>query len=160
MIFQPAARYPADPRAIFILAVSIFVGFTALAIDAAPDSLNAVLPRWAVITWGAMLVIGSALALAGMARQTVNGIITEQIGSVIVGVTTIFYSTLAFIEVGPNALQTVGLILAWGGACLVRWAQLQYLIRDSIKRAAKMEYLQRLEDDLRAWAESHHGWRR
>lgn len=160
MILQPASRYPADPRAIFILAMSVFVGFTALALDAAPASMNAILPRWGVLTWGVVLALGSALALFGMALQTVNGIIVEQIGSVTVGAATIFYSTLAFIEVGPDALQTVGMILGWGLACLIRWAQLQYLIRDSIRRAQKLEFLSRMEASLQAWAETHPGRRR
>lgn len=160
MILQPASRYPADPRAIFILAMSVFVGFTALALDAAPASMNAILPRWGVLTWGVVLALGSALALFGMALQTVNGIIVEQIGSVTVGAATIFYSTLAFIEVGPDALQTVGMILGWGLACLIRWAQLQYLIRDSIRRAQKLEFLSQMEARLQAWAETHPGRRR
>lgn len=149
MIFKPAARYPADPRAVFILALSVFSGLTALAIDAAPESLNAVLPKWGVILWGVLLFVGSAITLAGMARQTVNGIIAEQIGSVMVGATTIFYSTLAILVLGPGVLQTVGIVLAWGIACFWRWGQLQALIHDSVQRAAKLAYLEHLEEELR-----------
>lgn len=149
MIFKPAARYPADPRAVFILALSVFTGLTALALDAAPDSLNSVLPHWGVVLWGVLLAAGSAVTLAGMARQTVNGIITEQIGSVIVGVTTIYYSVLSLITIGLDALQAVGIILAWGVACLIRWAQLQALLRDSIRRAANIRFLESLEDEIR-----------
>lgn len=149
MIFKPAARYPADPRAVFILALSVFTGLTALALDAAPNSLNAVLPYWGVVLWGILLASGSAITLAGMARQTVNGIITEQIGSVMVGVTTIYYSVLAILEIGPSALQVVGIILAWGLACLIRWAQLQALLHDGMRRASKIRFLESLEDEIR-----------
>lgn len=149
MIFKPAARYPADPRAVFILALSVFTGLTALALDAAPNSLNAVLPYWGVVLWGILLASGSAITLAGMARQTVNGIITEQIGSVMVGVTTIYYSVLAILEVGPSALQVVGIILAWGLACLIRWAQLQALLHSGMRRAAKIRFLESIEDEIR-----------
>jgi hypothetical protein len=69
-----------------------------------------------------------------MLRQTVGGIVTEQIGSVMVGVTTIYYSTLVLVELGVSAVQTVGIILAWGIACLVRWGQLQSLIHASAKQ--------------------------
>lgn len=132
--FKPAARYPADPRAVFILALSVFSGLTALALEAAPESLQAVLPRWGVILWGVLLCVGSAVTLAGMARQTVNGIISEQVGSVAVGVTTVYYSSLAFYQIGWDALQNIGIILAWGLACFWRWGQLQALINASAEK--------------------------
>lgn len=160
MIFKPAARYPADPRAVFILALSVFSGLTALALDAAPGSLESVLPRWGVVLWGALLAIGSAVTLWGMARQTINGIITEQIGSVMVGVTTLYYGVLAVWIVGPSVLQTVGIVLAWGIACLVRWFQLRALIKDGVKRAAKIAFLQHLEDEIRDRQLREHGERR
>lgn len=136
-LFKPAARYPADPRAVFILALSVFSGITALALEAAPDSLNILLPHWGVVLWGALLMFGSATTLIGMARQTDTGIIVEQVGSVIVGVTTVYYSVIAFWFVGVDALQNVGIILAWGLACLVRWAQLQALINQVAHEAAE-----------------------
>ena len=149
MIFKPAARYPADPRAVFILALSVFSGLTALALDAAPDSLNSVLPRWGVVLWGALLAIGSAVTLWGMARQTISGILTEQIGSVMVAVTTIYYAVIAIYLVGPSVIQTVGIVLAWGLACGARWFQLRALIKDGVKRAAKIRFLESLEDEIR-----------
>lgn len=127
-LFKPAARYPADPRAVFILALSVFSGITAIALEAAPESLQAVLPFWAVTLWGTLLCLGSATTLFGMLFQTDWGIITEQIGSVTVGVTCIYYAVIALAIVGPDALQNVGIILAWGIACIFRWGQLQSLI--------------------------------
>lgn len=147
-IFKPAARYPADPRAVFILALSVFSGFTALALQAAPDSLQALLPRWGVVVWAVMLTLGSAVTLTGMAFQTVNGILAEQIGSVMVGVTTVFYSVLIFAFLGPSSVQSVGIILSWGLACFVRWGQLQSLINDAYKRQLKLERLQQLDHEL------------
>lgn len=149
--FKPAARYPADPRAVFILALSVFSGLTALAIgDNGPASLQDSLPAWAVIGWGVLLTLGSAVTLAGMAFHSVNGIITEQIGSVIVAATTIFYSGVAFYELGFAALQAVGIILAWGLSCGLRWFQLQSLINDEIGRAHKRAAVERLEADIAA----------
>lgn len=126
--FKPAARYPADPRAVFILLLSVFSGLTALALSAAPDTLERALPEWAVTTWSIVLLTGSATTLIGMMFQTVSGIITEQIGSVAVGATTIMYGILALNYAGINALQSIGVIIAWGIACLVRWGQLQVLL--------------------------------
>lgn len=150
MIFKPAARYPADPRAVFILALSVFSGITALALDAAPDTLASVLPSWAVLAWGILLAGGSAITLAGMSRQSVNGVIVEQVGSVTVAATTIFYSSIAFWQIGLSALQSVGIILAWGLSCIARWVQLQVLINDTAARAAKRAFLDKFERDLAA----------
>jgi len=133
--FKPAARYPADPRAVFILTLSVFSGLTAFIVGATPDTLQSLLPNWGVQTWSALLVIGSAVTLAGMARQTLVGILVEQVGSVMVAVATLFYSTLGFIFIGWDALQIVGIVAAWGVACLVRWIQLQALIADGELRA-------------------------
>jgi len=132
-ILTPAARYPADPRAVFILALSVFSGLTALAVDAAPNTLRSLLPEWGVVLWAVLLSLGSLITLVGMARQTLNGIILEQVGSVMVGVTTVYYSVLVFIVVGRDAVQTVGIILAWGGACFLRWIQLQLLVDQAFR---------------------------
>jgi hypothetical protein len=135
LFFKPAARYPADPRAVFILALSVFSGLTTLAIGAAPGTLEAILPTWGIILWSVLLTGGSVVALVGMAIQTINGIIAEQIGSVMVGAATVFYSGLAIYVVGPSALSVVGIVFAWGLACFVRWIQLWALIADSIAKA-------------------------
>lgn len=144
--FKPAARYPADPRVVFILALSVFGGLGALALNAAPESLEAVLPSWAVVTWGILLVLGSALALIGILIKTNIGVLIEQVGSVIVGVTTVYYSTIAILLVGADALQNIGIILAWGLACFIRWGQLQVLINDVIGHAIRLRLQKEIED--------------
>lgn len=156
MIFKPAARYPADPRAVFILALSVFSGVTALALRVAPDSLEALMPIWAVVLWGALLASGSLLTLIGMAFQSVNGIITEQVGSVMVGVTTAFYS-IVIMKYADGTGQPVGIILAWGLACLVRWVQLQVLLRNTQKRAEKIEMTRRIHAEIEARFKNGHG---
>lgn len=156
MIFKPAARYPADPRAVFILALSVFSGITALAVEAAPASLEAVLPHWGVVIWAVLLMGGSVITLSGMAFQSVNGIIAEQIGSAIVGSAALFYAGLALWVTGLNAVQPMGIIAAWGLACFVRWVQLQVLINDAARRAAKMSLLERVDAELQAYAEHRH----
>lgn len=148
MIFKPAARYPADPRAVFILALSVFSGLTALALKVAPKSLEALLPHWGLILWGATLTLGSAITLIGMAFQSLNGIITEQIGSVMVGAATVFYSGIALFIVGTSSIQNVGIVLAWGLSCFIRWAQLQVLVHNAVKRKMKIDYLNRLFSEL------------
>lgn len=153
LVFKPAARYPADPRAVFILALSVFSSLTAVALQQGPPSLEGLLPMWVVMGWGILLGVGSLLTLAGMWFQTINGIITEQIGSVTVAAATIFYSGIAFWQVGISAIQSVGIILAWGLSCGLRWFQLQALINDAAGREAKIARLAALDHDIRARAE-------
>ncbi len=139
MNFKPAARYPADPRVVFILALSVFSGLTSLAVDSAPQSLEAELPGWAVTLWGVILVAGSAITIFGIARNTFNGIIAEQIGSVMVAVATVFYSVVALMVVGLGAFSIIGVILAWGLACGWRWFQLQALIKNAYQEQVRAE---------------------
>lgn len=146
MLFQPASRYPADPRAVFILALSVFTGLAALVLEAGPATLEALLPRWGVTAWGASVVVGSTVTLLGMSRQTAGGIIIEQVGSMMVAAATLFYSTLAFYLLGSVALQTVGIIAAWGMACLLRYIQLQALIVTSVRIVEKREILRAIEE--------------
>jgi hypothetical protein len=152
LLFKPAARYPADPRAVFILALSVFSGMTALLLDEAPGSLEQALPGWVVLGWGILLSLGSAVTLLGMSRQSVNGIIIEQVGSITVAAATLFYSGIVFMQVGPSALQGVGIICAWGLSCILRWFQLQALINSAIGRAQKRAVLDALEAQLAARA--------
>lgn len=145
LVFKPAARYPADPRAVFILALSVFSGLAALALRVAPQSLDASVPGWGRVLWGVILLSGSALTLGGMSIQTINGIIVEQIGSVMVGAATTFYATLALLVVGVSAIQSVGIILAWGLACFIRWAQLQALINTAYRKKIHDEIVAEIE---------------
>lgn len=131
-VFKPAARYPSDPRAVFMLAFSVFVGITAVALTAGPETLNALMPHWAVVFWGVLLTIGSATTLAGMAKQNDSGVLLEQVGSVTVGVTTVFYSVLAILVVGIDAIQSIGIIASWGISCFIRWIQLQAFVAQAI----------------------------
>lgn len=152
-LIKPAARYPVDPRVAFILTLSVAAGITALFVATAPESVDSLLPRWAVLAWKISLAAGSLVALVGIGRQSVNGIILEQVGSVMVGVAAIFYSSVALAVHGFSLLQTtVGIVLAWGLACLVRWAQLQALIHDGVKRQQNKAFVAEFYAELDARA--------
>lgn len=155
MILKPAARYPADPRAVFILALSVFSGMTALALSVAPDSLEAELPSWGLYVWGGTLGFGSLLALIGMAFQSINGIITEQVGNVMVGAATLFYVGIAAFVVDvidKEDIQTLGIVFAWGASCLLRWLQLQILINSAHRRQVKQQMLSKIYEEIEARA--------
>lgn len=131
-VFVPAARYPADPRAVFVLGASVLAGVTAIVVQSSPPTLEALLPRWGVILWGISLVFGSALTLFGMALKGPDGIQLEQLGSVILGVATAYYAVLVLFTVGTPAIMPVSITLAWGIACLLRAGQLQALLKRAI----------------------------
>lgn len=131
-----------------MLALSVFTGVVAVALGASPDSLGALLPPWAVHLWAIILVVGSGVTLAGLPLQNINGIIIEQIGSVMVAASTLFYAILAFSFVGAGALQSVGIVAAWGVACAIRWFQLQALINTAYRVVNDPEALDSiLEED-------------
>ena len=143
MMFKPAARYPVDPRATFMLALSVMSGVSSLAVAEAPNSLQAALPDWAVLIWGVMLIAGAAIALVGMVFKGVGGVITEQVGNMTVAATTTFYATIAIVVVGPAAIFPAGIIGAWGIACFVRWLQLQLLINSAHKQERYHRFIRR-----------------
>lgn len=149
-LLRPAVRYPADPRAVFILALSVFSGFTTILVEAGPQTLESLMPRWGVVVWGVCLGLGSLLALVGLARDTDWGIVTEQVGCVMVGVATIFYSILGLYVLGPQASSVISIVLGWGLACILRWYQLQLLIHDTVEERQTQriqEHLQQVQDE-------------
>lgn len=142
MIFKPAAREPVDPRAVFILVASAMAGCLAIALGAAPDSLGAALPPWGVTIWSIAVVLGSAITLVGMAKSGVVGIVTEQVGSALIAGSTLLYSVIAFDHVGSDALQSVGIVTAWGAACGLRWIQLYLLLHSAASEKERRDRIQ------------------
>jgi hypothetical protein len=124
----PAARYPPDPRALFVLNLCVLIGVPLIFGNAAPGSIASKLDQPWVITWGVMLSAGSLVALMGVARQSVNGILFEQIGSVAVGFACVIYATAIAFSVGWSGLAPLVIVLGWGSSCLWRWFQLQRLM--------------------------------
>ena len=124
----PAVRDPADPRALFILALCVASGIPLVLTDARPGSLNATMPAWMVAAWGALLVTGSLVTLVATFMKNVNGIVLEQVGSVATGGAAIVFGVAALVVAGWNASYAASFIIGWGLACLWRWAQLQSLI--------------------------------
>ena len=129
---KPASRYPADPRAVFILILCIVSGLPLILTDIEPGSLESLMPTWGIVLWGLALVSGAGCALWGMSRQTVDGILVEQVGSVIVGCASIIYSAAILLVVGSSGLVSGGIVFGWGLSCFWRWLQLQALVNQGV----------------------------
>lgn len=123
-----AARHPLDPRAVYVLGLATVAGVVLLFTGAEPGSIEALLPKWGVALWAMALVGGSVLTLIGMSRQTVDGVITEQVGSVATGVACVMYASAMILVGGMHALLPASFVLGFGAACFVRWGQLQKLL--------------------------------
>lgn len=121
----PAARHPPDPRAVFILSLCVVSGFPLIFAGATPGTIAAQLDKPFVVAWGIMLSAGALLTLVGALRQTVNGIILEQVGSVSLGFACLMYAGAIWLQVRWEGSVPAGIVLGLGLACLWRWAQLQ-----------------------------------
>lgn len=130
---NPASRYPADPRAVFVLALCIFAAVPLVFGVTDSESLETFLPTWAVALWGVLLLGGAVGSLFGMMRQTPSGILVEQVSSVVVGVATVYYAAAAIFfthEFTPG----IAITLAWGLSCFWRWGQLEALVTHTLEQ--------------------------
>lgn len=133
----PAARYPADPRAIFILVLSVVSGVPLVFADATPGSIEDQLDAAWVVIWGIMLTIGALTTLIGTLKPNVDGIILEQIGSVAVGGATLLYAGAIVAQVGVAGSVPAAIIIGFGLSCFWRFGQLQALINQAEQAAAE-----------------------
>jgi hypothetical protein len=144
-ITTPAARYPPDPRAVFILSLCIVSGFPLIFANATPGSIASQLDQVWVVIWGVMLTAGALTNLIGTLRADVNGIILEQIGSVAVGGATVVYAGAIIAQVGWQGTVPVAIVLGLGLSCFWRWGQLQALMHKAEQVATEVR--QELEDE-------------
>lgn len=134
----PAVRYPPDPRALFVLALCVVVGFPLIFANATPGTIAAQLPLPWVIGWGIMLSGGSLLTLIGALKQTPNGVIAEQIGSVSLGVACLIYGGAIWAAVQWAGSVPMGIVFGFGLASLWRWGQLQSYLHKVEQLAQEM----------------------
>lgn len=128
-ITAPAVRYPPDPRALFLLVMCVISGVPLIFADAAPRSVVAQLDDPWVVAWGVLLVGGAAVTLWGALRQTVNGVIAEQVGSVGLGAACLIFAVAVFGYTGWSGSVAGLLILGFGIASLWRFGQLVGYLR-------------------------------
>lgn len=129
----PAARYPPDPRALFVLGLCVFVGVPLIFANATPGTIASKLDATWVVVWGVMLSAGSLVTLMGVVRQSINGILFEQVGSVAVGFACLIYATAIWLSVQWSGAVPSVIVLGWGLSCFWRWYQLQRLMVNTEK---------------------------
>lgn len=134
----PAARYPPDPRALFVLGLCVVVGVPLIFADATPGTIASKLDDTWVVVWGVMLSAGSLVTLLGVIRQSVNGILFEQVGSVAVGFACLIYATAIWLSVQWAGAVPAVIVLGWGLSCFWRWYQLQRLMVNTEKLATEV----------------------
>lgn len=134
----PAVRYPPDPRALFLLAMCVVSGVPLIFANATPGSINAQLDLPMIIAWGVMLSGGALLSLVGSLRQTINGIITEQVGSVALGFACLIYAGAVWLTVRWAGAVLICLIIGLSGASFWRWGQLQAFLHQTEKLAREI----------------------
>lgn len=134
----PAVRYPPDPRALFMLALCVVVGVPLIFANATPGTIASQLEDPWIIAWGVMLSGGSLLTLLGAMRQTVNGVILEQVGSVALGFACVIYAGAIWAAVRWVGSVPMGIVLGLGIASFWRWGQLQAYLTSTEKLAQEL----------------------
>jgi len=138
----PAARYPPDPRALFVLSLCVAVGVPLIFANATPGTIASKLDPPLIVVWGLMLSAGSLVTLLGVLRQSVGGIITEQVGSVAVGGACMIYAVAIWLSVRWAGAVPMVIVFGWGLSCFWRWYQLQRLM----KKAEEVAWAVRIDD--------------
>jgi hypothetical protein len=133
----PAVRYPPDPRALFMLVLCVIVGVPLAFGIVTPGSISAQLAAPAVVAWGVMLSGGALLTLIGTARQSVNGVIAEQVGSVALAFACLIYAGAIWASVRWLGAVPIALVLGLGLASGLRYFQLRAYLR-AVQHLAKV----------------------
>lgn len=129
-------RHPYEIYLLVFTVISTAPG--ALGIIDVPRSIAGQLTGWQADMWVWGLFIGSLIALAGLAwkrppypRITVDGLLLEAVGLVIVGGATIFYAGAVINTGGTNALYAAGVTLAFGAASIAQALKIRRILLDS-----------------------------
>ena len=108
----------------------------AFGVQPPPRSVVDQMPDWAARSWAITLMIGCIVALTGLSwrrpratRLSVTGLTLEQVGLVIVGCATVFYSAAALLGVGWSALPPVGVVFAFGLASFAQAWKIERALR-------------------------------
>lgn len=133
-----ASRHPFETYLLCLAAVS---GVPLLFGKANSGSMAAAMPEPAVLAWGAMLVLGSLLALVGLYwhGKSATGLLLERTGLVGVGGAAIIFSAVALLSVGLDATFSACITAGFGLACFAQARRISHRIRLVLNRIDQIE---------------------
>lgn len=122
------------PDELFLLVLCLISG-AGIVFGGAPEpgSIETALPRWAVILWGAALLLGPATTLLGIfwpGKRASDGLIIEQVGQVTTGSVAMFYAAILLVSTWPAGILAGTIISGFAAARFWRWVQIQRLLHD------------------------------
>jgi hypothetical protein len=120
------------PHQVFLLIQSLYAS-APLVFDgeSASHSLDKTVSPLLVTVWGAVLLIGSTVALVGefWRGHTWTSLILERIGLALVGTGGAFYCIVLALTTGPGTRYVVGVTTAYALSCLWRVGQITRRLR-------------------------------
>jgi len=120
------------PHQVLLAALLVVSGLSVLVGRARPGSLAEALPGPMVAAWAAVVVVGGALLLTAAVWPTRRGPLTplylELVADPPLAFSCVSYALAALVVAGINAIVPVCLLLAAGGACGVRGAQVWHTL--------------------------------
>lgn len=111
------------PFQTYLLVLCVVSGVPLLAGRVSAGSIEAELPGWLALTWGAALCLGSLAALIGSwwRGNYANALTLERMGLLIAGSAGIAYAAVILVTIPLNTgLVSAGLCLGFGASCVVR----------------------------------------
>lgn len=133
-----ASRHPFETYLLVLAAVS---GLPLLFGRANSGSMAAAMPELAVLAWGAMLVLGSTLALIGLywRGMSATGLLLERAGLIGVGGAAIIFSAVALASIGLDASFSACITAGFGAACFAQARRIAHRIRMVLNRISHLE---------------------
>lgn len=126
---------PRNPFQVYLLCLAIAAGIPLLFGVPTAGSLEASLPRFQVVIWGLMLVLGSSTTLVGMywPGHPASGLLIKRTGLVSVGSAAFVYTSVLVLYFGVRAGLVIVYTLGFAVACFVQAHYINRHIKAVIK---------------------------
>lgn len=140
-----ASRHPFET---YLLVLAALSGIPLLFGAPNSASVEAALPPLLVAVWGAMLVVGSTMALVGTywRGRLMTSYVLERTGLVGVGGASVVYALCAVMGAGLDAAFSACLTVGFGVACFAQAHRISRRVGAILNRVERLRRLDR-EDD-------------
>lgn len=113
------------PHELLLLAVSLAWGVAYLVGAPPPDSVAALMQRWQVVVWSALLVVSGVVGLAGCWwRRNIELGLGLELAGMLFGSGALFVFSVAAVHATHRITFGIGMIMVWFAANLWRAAQI------------------------------------